>query len=58
MVDGIRSQSGLNIVRVSEATCGSVPHPLYGDLLVPYVPVCVTRGVFVAHRYAYVPHRC
>ena len=26
MVDGIRCQSGLNIVRNSEAICGSVPH--------------------------------
>ena len=30
-------------------------HPLYGALP---VPVRVTRGAFVAHRYTYVPPRC
>ena len=29
MVDGIRCGSGLNIVRDSEATCGSVPQYVY-----------------------------
>ena len=32
-------------------------HPLYGALPVPYVPVRVTRGAVIAHRYTYVPHR-
>ena len=33
-------------------------HPLYGALPVPYVPVRVTRGAVVAHRYTYAPPRC
>ena len=33
-------------------------HPLYGTLPVPYVPVRVTRGALVAHRYTYAPPRC
>ena len=33
-------------------------HPLYGTLPVPYVPVRVTRGALVAHRYPQVPLRC
>ena len=28
-------------------------HPLYGALTVPYVPVRVTRGALVTHRYTY-----
>ena len=28
--------------------------PLYGALTVPYVPVRVTRGAVIAHRYTYV----
>ena len=28
-------------------------HPLYGALPVPYVPVRVTRGAVITHRYAY-----
>ena len=39
MVDGIRCQSGLNIVRDSEATCGSVPdYPpsQSNEVLTPY----------------------
>ena len=28
-------------------------HPLYGSLPVPYVPVRVTRGAVIAHRYTY-----
>ena len=31
--------------------------PLYGALHVPYVPVRVTRGAVIAHRYSYVPPR-
>ena len=38
-------------------TCNPM-HPLYGTLPVPYVPVWVTRGALVAHRYTYVPPRC
>ena len=33
-------------------------HPLYCALLVPYVPVGVTRGAVIAHRYTYAPPRC
>ena len=32
--------------------------PLYGALPVPYVPVRVTRGAVIAHRYAYEPPLC
>ena len=33
-------------------------HPLNGALPGPYVPVRVTRGAVVAHRYTYAPPRC
>ena len=33
-------------------------HPLYGALPVPYVPVWVTRGAVISHRYTYAPSRC
>ena len=33
-------------------------HPLYGALPVLYVPVRVTRGAVIAHRYTYAPPRC
>ena len=33
-------------------------HPLYSDLLVPYVPVRVTHGAVIAHRYTDVPPCC
>ena len=33
-------------------------HPIYGALPVPYVPVRVTRGAVIAHRYTYTPPRC
>ena len=33
-------------------------HPLNGALPGPYVPVGVTRGALVAHRYTYAPSRC
>ena len=33
-------------------------HPLYGALPVPYVPVRVTLGSVIAHRYTYAPPRC
>ena len=33
-------------------------HPLHGALPVPYVPVRVTRGPVIAHRYTYAPPRC
>ena len=33
-------------------------HPLCGALPVPCVPVRVTRGTLIAHRYTYVPPRC
>ena len=33
-------------------------HPLYGALLVLYVPVRITRGAVIAHRYTYAPPRC
>ena len=33
-------------------------HPLCGALPVPYIPVRVTRGALIAHRYTYAPPRC
>ena len=33
-------------------------HPLNGALPGPYVPVRVTSGALVAHRYTYAPPRC
>ena len=33
-------------------------HPLNGALPGPHVPVRVTRGALVAHRYTYAPPRC
>ena len=33
-------------------------HPLCGVLPVPYVPVRVTRGALIAHRYTIAPPRC
>ena len=32
--------------------------PLCGALPVPYVPVRVTRGALIAHRYSFAPPRC
>ena len=32
-------------------------HPLSGALPGPYVPVGITRGALVAHRYTYAPPR-
>ena len=37
--------------------CNSM-HPLYGALPVPYVPVRVTLGAVISHRYTYAPPRC
>ena len=33
-------------------------HPLCGALPVPYVPVRVTRGAVISHRFIYAPPRC
>ena len=33
-------------------------HPLCGAVPVPYVPVRVTRGALIAHRYTFAPPRC
>ena len=33
-------------------------HPVCCALPVPYVPVRVTRGTLIAHRYIYAPPRC
>ena len=33
-------------------------HPLCGALPVPYVPLRVTRGALISHRYTYRPPRC
>ena len=33
-------------------------HPLCRALPVPYVPVRVTRGALIAHRYTFEPPRC
>ena len=37
--------------------CNTV-HPLNGALPASYVPMRVTRGAMVAHRYTYTPPRC
>ena len=37
--------------------CNSM-HPFYGALPVPYMPVQVTLGAVIAHRYTYAPPRC
>ena len=37
--------------------CNSM-HPLYGALSVLYVPVRVTCGAVIVHRYTYAPPRC
>ena len=42
---------------VHKIRCYSM-HPLYGALPVPHVPVRVTRGAVIAHRYTYAPPRC
>ena len=33
-------------------------HPLYGALPEPYVPVRVTLGAVIKHRYTYAPPHC
>ena len=33
-------------------------HPLCGTLPVPYVPVQVTCGALITHRYTFAPSRC
>ena len=33
-------------------------HPLCGALPVPYMPVRVTRGALISHRYTFSPPRC
>ena len=33
-------------------------HPFYGVLPEPYVPVRVTRGAVISHRYTYTPPCC
>ena len=33
-------------------------HPLNDALPLPYVPVRVTRGALIAHRYKHAPPRC
>ena len=40
-----------------EIRCNPV-HPLNAALPGPYVPVRVTRGALVAHRYTHAPPRC
>ena len=36
----------------------NLKHPLCVALPVPYVPVRVTRGALIAHRYTFAPPRC
>ena len=36
----------------------NLKHPLCGTLPLPYVPVRVTRGGLIAHRYTFAPPRC
>ena len=42
---------------LSKITCHPL-HPLYGALPAPYVPVRVTHGAVIAHRFTYAPPRC
>ena len=42
---------------LNKTRCNPV-HPLNGALPGQYVPVRVTRGALVAHRYTYAPPRC
>ena len=44
-------------VLLYETRCNPM-HPLYGALPWPYLPVWVTRGALVAHRYTYSIPRC
>ena len=62
MVDGIRCRSGLNIVRDSEATCGSVPqyifflHIFFGILLYYFINVMI-KTLYISNFivvYAYI----
>ena len=46
-----------NTVYAYKIRCNPV-HPLNGALPGPYVPVRVTRGALVAHRFTYAPPRC
>ena len=45
------------ICMLSKIRCNPM-HPLYGALREPDVPVLVTRGAVIAHRYTYAPLRC
>ena len=49
--------SGAVLYMLYNIRCNPV-HPLNGALPGPYVPVRVTRGAMVAHRYTYAPPRC
>ena len=42
---------------LQKVRCNPMPHN-YGALLFPYMPVWVTHGALVGHRYTYAPPRC
>ena len=50
-------RSGAVLCMLYKIRCNPM-HPLCGALPVPYVPVRVTRGVVIAHRFSYAPPRC
>ena len=53
----IKFQSQIIFIKHPFTRCNPM-HPLFGDLPVPYVPVRVTCGTLIAHRYTYAPPRC
>ena len=55
--DTAHSQSVAVLCMLYKIRCNPLP-PLCGALLGPYVPVRVTCGALVAHRYTYALPRC
>ena len=55
--DIVRRRSAAVLCMLYKIRCSPM-HPLYGTLHVPYVPVLVTRGALVAHRYTHAYPRC
>ena len=47
----------IKVCMIYKIMCNPV-HPPNGALPGPYVPVRITRGALVAHRYTYAPPRC
>ena len=55
--DLAHSRSVAVLCMLYKIRCNSM-HPFYGALSVPYVPLRVTHGAVIAHRYTHVPFRC